>query len=86
MAERPTVGLILTNRPSVCRLNLWRREPNADERERGAGHGRTWLSTATPTLRNAAVKKSRTDWPTTGLFSGPGNGQDPHGKLMPHDR
>ena len=32
-------------------------------------HGRTWLSTATPTLRNAAVKKSRTDWPTTGLFS-----------------
>jgi hypothetical protein len=49
-------------------------------------HGRTWLSTATPTLRNAAVKKSRTDWPTTGLFSGPGNGQDPHGKLMPHDR
>jgi hypothetical protein len=32
-------------------------------------HGRTWLSTATPTLRNAAVKKSRSDWPTTGLFS-----------------
>lgn len=32
-------------------------------------HGRTWLSTATPTLRNAAVKKSRTDGPTTGLFS-----------------
>jgi hypothetical protein len=39
VTERPTIGLTLTNRPTVCRLNLMTMEPEASTAKTGDRSG-----------------------------------------------